>query len=420
MKRCKLLLLVSGFLGLLLPVLVAGAAHFSQLQGLAWLEKAFWIVEPLLLSVVFFSLAACSKKNPPVYVCIGLASILLALAAAEIYYRLVKELDSYGIYAPSAFLKNPGILPLGAGLQFDPAKGYMAYKPEAVRLAGAKTQSGTGSLLYDVIYSLNSQGWRITPEHYDTADTAVVLFGCSFTIGEGVKDTETYAYLLGEKLGEKYQVFNFALQGYGAHQMLAQIESGLLKPICQRYKRVHAFYLTIAAHPARCIGFANYQNIGIKYILRDDGVIRDGLLAGANSMAWPDAVFGNSALYLRVFKPLAQRLHRPDALQLHTALIAASAKKLRRECNTPLTVLVWPDFPQMIEALQASSLPALPLAPAMPDWKNNHLRYELADFDAHPNALGHKIIAEELFKQLTSGALDNQGRENGAPARANL
>lgn len=381
-------------------------ALFSQFQGPAWLEKAFWIVEPLLLSVFFFNLAACSKKNPLIYVCVGLASIFLALAGAEIYYRLVKELDSYGVYAPSAFLENPEILPLGAGLEFDLAKGYMAYKPQAVRLAGAKTQSGTGKLLYDVIYTLNSQGWRITPEHYDTADTAVLLFGCSFTIGEGVKDTQTYAYLLGEKLGRKYQVYNFALQGYGAHQMLAQIESGLLKPICKRYKRVLAFYLTIAAHPARCIGYDNYQNTGIKYVLRNGSVVRDGLLAGANSMQLPDAVFGNSALYLRVFKPLAQHLHTPDALELHTALIAASAQRLRRECNADLTVLVWPDFPQMIDALKNASLQTLPLAPAMPDWKNMHLRYELGEIDSHPNALAHRIIAQVLFDYLQPKTTD--------------
>lgn len=409
-KRSKKLLLVSGFFSLLLPVLVAGAAQFSRPQDTAWLEKAFWIAEPLLLSVFFFSLAVCSKKNPPIYLCVGLASIFLALAGAEIYYRLIRELDSYGIYAPSSFLKNPEILPLGSGLAFDPAKGYMAYRPQAVRLAGAKTQSGTGHVLYDVIYTLNSQGWRITPEHCDTADTAVVLFGCSFTIGEGVKDDQAYAYLLAEKLGEKYQVFNFALQGYGAHQMLAQIESGLLKPIRERYKHVRAFYLTIAAHPARCIGFANYRNTGVKYALRDGHVLRDGLLTGANSMAAPDAVFGNFALYHYLFKPLAQRLHKPDALELHTALIAESAKKLRREYNADFTVLVWPDFPQIIDALKASSLRALSLAPAMPDWENKHPRYELASYDAHPNALGHKIIAEELFKQLRPSPFASQGR----------
>ena len=137
-----------------------------------------------------------------------------------------------------------------------------------------------------------------------------------------------------------------------------------LKPICKRYKRVLAFYLTIAAHPSRCIGFANYRNTGLKYILRDGRVIRNGLLTGADSMAAPDAVFGNCALYLRVFKPLAQRLHTPDALELHTALIAASAARLRRECNADLTVLVWPDFPQMIDALKNTSLQTLPLAAA--------------------------------------------------------
>lgn len=413
MKACTRRLLIAGLFALLLPLLTAGALQYSVFQSSAWLEKTFWIVEPLLLAAFFFTLAACSKKDPLIYAWVGLASVFVALAGAEAYYRVIRESDSYGIYTPSAFLKAQEVFPLGTGLTFDPAKGYMAYKPEAVKLASAKTQSGTNNVLYDVIYTLNSQGWRITPEHDDTADTAVILFGCSFTIGEGVKDEQTYAYLLGEMLGGKYQVFNFALQGYGAHQMLAQIESGLLEPICKRYKRVLAFYLTIAAHPARCIGYENYQNTGIRYVLRNGSVAREGLLTGANSMQRPDAVFSNSALYLRVFKPLARRCHKPDALELHTALIAESAKKLRQKCNADLTVLVWPDFAQAIDALQSSSLRVLSLAPAMPDWNKNHLRYELADYDAHPNALGHKIIAEELFKQIRPSPVADQDHHNG-------
>lgn len=217
---------------------------------------------------------------------------------------MIRESDSYGIYTPSAFLKAQEVFPLGTGLTFDLPKGIWHTSPEAVKLAGAKTQSGTNNVLYDVIYTLNSRGWRITPEHDDTADTAVILFGCSFTIGEGVKDEQTYAYLLGEMLGGKYQVFNFALQGYGAHQMLAQIESGLLEPICKRYKRVLAFYLTIAAHPARCIGYENYQNTGIRYVLRNGSVAREGLLTGANSMRRP----GRCVQQLR---PVPSRVQAP-------------------------------------------------------------------------------------------------------------
>lgn len=413
MKIRKYLLYVSGSCAFILLLLMsADKIFFDPHLGDVFsstpfdnFERAFWVLEPLFLSIFFFILAGYTKKAFFEYFCIILASFLAAGFIAESYLEMIGTFGSYGRYVPSAQEVPGKIYPATKILYFDEAAGYARYK-EPLTLCASRVDN-TGKRLYDVLYTLNKDGWRVTPERGAAADTAVLLFGCSFTFGEGVEDRETYAYRLGELLGERYQVYNFAQRGYGAHQMLAQIESGILDPLCARYKRIFAFFLTIVDHPNRCTGFSNYSFTAPQYILKDGKIIRNGLLTGSKTMKFYDIIFRNSAVYKKT-KPLLQKLSFSDPITLHNAIIAEAARQMQKRCATDFTVLVWPDFLEEVERLKTQSIPALSLAHAMPDWKNTHLRYEHGETDSHPNALAHDIVAREVFdylqKKTTRGA----------------
>jgi hypothetical protein len=78
----------------------------------------------------------------------------------------------------------------------------------------------------DKLLSSNSRGLRGRREYADEKPagvTRVLVFGDSFTFGEGVSDDETYAHVL-EELLPGVEVLNFGVHGYGHDQMLLYLE----------------------------------------------------------------------------------------------------------------------------------------------------------------------------------------------------
>ena len=50
-----------------------------------------------------------------------------------------------------------------------------------------------GRTIYDVVYTTGPDHFRVVPQATETPDACVLLFGDSFTFGDGVGDEETYA-----------------------------------------------------------------------------------------------------------------------------------------------------------------------------------------------------------------------------------
>ena len=77
-------------------------------------------------------------------------------------------------------------------------------------------------------YTIGPNGLRVSPPYEEVADVPCALFfGGSFTFGTGVEDDEALPYVAGILSEGKYRVYNFGYRGYGPHQMLAALESGL-------------------------------------------------------------------------------------------------------------------------------------------------------------------------------------------------
>ena len=202
MRLPALILSFSSLLAILYPLLMwQKNLIFSFLPIMESIAGWFWIAEPLLLALVFFASAARMRQKILCYVCIIAASCCLTFAAAEIYFTAPRVKSAPGAIHSydSVYVKSGQATHIyeNDSHASDPVLGY-GPNPSARKVASRRMKDD--EVIYDVLYSRDEEGRRITPDRGDKADTAVLLFGCSFTVGDGLNDRETFAWRLGEML----------------------------------------------------------------------------------------------------------------------------------------------------------------------------------------------------------------------------
>ena len=276
------------------------------------------------------------------------------------------------------------------GLSHDPILGY-GPTPNGTMYASRLVKDD--KVIYDVLYSRDSEGRRITPDRGNKVDTAILLFGCSFTVGEGLNDEDTFAWQLGELLGEKFQVFNYGFHGYGSHHMLALIESGRLDEIARRYEHVYAFYLTMSEHGPRCVGLAPWDNHGPRYILKKGTVKHAGKF---NKTSIGKLNFVN---YFFNMLKRHKWLMAHFGLNTHAAIIAKSMHELKNRYHAHALTIIWPDYTHIEPLLRDRGVRTLSLKSAMRDYASSPEKYSLLN-DGHPNAQANTRIAEVLAEYV--------------------
>jgi hypothetical protein len=282
--------------------------------------------------------------------------------------------------------------------KYDPVLGA---RPRAAASRTASRFYRDGRMLYDVVYSTLDSGWRVTPQNPD-ADKAVVFFGCSFTFGQGLEDEQTIPWRVAELLGPEYQVFNFALYGYGAHQMLAQIENGFVDDIARRYQDVQAFFLTIDGHELRCSGFEEWVKSGPLYAEENGRVVYKGDIRNMDRPSLPPLrkMLRNCLVFQSIVGSTPPQSR--EMRELHAAIVAESARQMREKYHAPLTVLLWPDAP-FEGQLRGRGLDPVSLVPALPDWETARSGYYIP-YDGHPNALGADHVARFIAARVQKRA----------------
>ncbi len=99
---------------------------------------------------------------------------------------------------------------------------YLIFKPHAVMQGERKTKSGIQ--LYKVKYSYDEHSRRTTGVPAVVGNRNILLLGCSYTLGTGLNDRETFASYLGE-LRKDFNVYNFGIYGAGANDVLDDLHS---------------------------------------------------------------------------------------------------------------------------------------------------------------------------------------------------
>jgi hypothetical protein len=149
----------------------------------------------------------------------------------------------------------------------------LGHRPPASYQTRASLHYGA-ELVYDVTYTIDSDGLRVSPPEAAAAPADCVLFfGDSYTFGEGVEDDQTFPYLTGVATAGRYRVRNYGFSGYGPHQMLAAIESGLVETTARCEPRF-AIYLAHPHHVLRAAGKWWWDAHGPRYELTAEGTAK--------------------------------------------------------------------------------------------------------------------------------------------------
>ncbi len=133
--------------------------------------------------------------------------IVVIFILAEIVFRLT--FPNYPVYERT----QPGEYSNYASVYFEPEEdlGWVLKKN--------KTLYG----LDGIYYKANKQGFRnnkdFVLDNLSLNKKRIMLLGDSFQFGYFINEDQTCARLLEKKLGEKYQIFNLGMVGYGIDQM---------------------------------------------------------------------------------------------------------------------------------------------------------------------------------------------------------
>jgi hypothetical protein len=368
-----------------------------------------WVFSFGAFALACIGFAVAARRDVPRYLFLVLFSFLTALFFIEgnLAYKAARPVVVEGPQRRNATIEeirlerdDPTLMPEGANIVHDPLLGF---KPEARKAHTASKVYFGDDLVFDAEFNTEDSGWRVTPRHPE-ADKAVVFFGCSYTFGFGLNDNESLPYKLGELLGGQYQTFNFGNNGYGANQMLAQIENGYLDDIAERYKEVSVFFLTIYGHEERAAGVANFSPISHKgpgYEIENGRAVYKGQFADrlkGLKKAVHEALSG-SLTYAKLIAPRKRDIKRYR--KLHVAIMVEADRYLRERYGIPLVVLVWPGSP-VRETLLEKGVIALEASAFLPDWEHRQDEYMMRH-DNHPNAKGVERLALGLADLVRSG-----------------
>ncbi len=359
----------------------------------------------LLLSGILLLVAITIKHPFCFYVCMTFFSLSVPLAVLESYYFIAlhnyknhfEHKDLEKTHSPKGKVNHTKTSQEGQ-------KNVSTQKDEKqynnnYRHISSKRLLENGKVLYNVTYTLNEYGQRITPEH-PHAKNAVVFLGCSFTFGDGLEDMQTFPWLVGEKLGADYQVYNLALSGHGTHHALERLERQL--PALAKYHNIAVFYTVIEDHQRR------FQ-YGPQYVLEGDGLKRQGNY-GKIKFFWSDTIWESwlqrSYLFKKIEVPLKDVLAPLSKREDRVYLLHALTRHMQKELYTKyphsmFTVLAWP--PHSLEMLAGlpQNIHVIDVERWLPDYATEQFKEDskyiiYPKVDSHPTAYANELVSNAL------------------------
>lgn len=378
----------------------------------------FYISIELFLILLFISIRS---KRPSTFkaILINLGAIFLAIGLAEAYcagwqgFGFSPGIEEYeGLFLQGSDTEE-------CGKVIDEVRGYAL--PKNARIKARKTFGE--DVIYNVTYTSNKDGLRVSPHDLEylsniTRDDSKNLgfFGCSCTFGEGVHDNETYPYLIEEKSGGQYRSYNFAMEGYGAHQMLRILETGIVDSIIPENKPAAFFYLALTAHMSRSsckYPYFTWDVNGPRYELNSfkevkyAGKFNDSLISKIKfgfymQLSESHLVCESSWIQHLIGWNVSQKDR-----ELFIGIILKSKKLISRKYEVPFYVIVWADdiwsddsedYKYIVSELKINHVNIIETKDIFNKYNDPHdkQRY-LIKVDGHPNKLAYGRIAEYLL-----------------------
>jgi hypothetical protein len=269
--------------------------------------------------------------------------------------------------------------------------------------------------VYDVVYTISENGFRLTPTSNDKSHQCVLFFGGSFTFGEGLNDNETLPNYLGEAQNNNFRVINFGFHGYGPHQMLSAIENGIVDKVTAGCIGVNVIYSAIPDHIPRASGYSPWDRHGPKYEVHNGNLIRKGNFD--DKINFLNKVLlskFNLSFFYKTFFDKRRNAATKSEVEKYFAIVEKSNSLLASKfAETDFTFLFWDknDLSSKIDKMNSdfiyqhlisSDLNFYSVSDIVPKYSENSGLYTVSPFDKHPNKYINKIIAEFIPINLAS------------------
>lgn len=396
----KKLLFISLLIGFILSIL-----------ALKYDEPITFTLIAIVWFFIFIRLMLTTQKSIIKNIYYNLAFTILLLGILEMYslYHLK--------YAKSQYRSETTVKDDNSSKYIIENK-YFGYGPtKDIKINKKRFYNET--MLYSADYTIEN-GLRITPSsNSNLNDECIIFFGGSFTFGEGVNDQESMPYIVGSLQNKK--VYNWGFGGYGPHQMLATIDNEMIN--CEPNVII---YQAIEGHIVRSAGKASWDKVGPKYIL-DNGILyfsgffddtdssninQSSLIKKINNQ------LEKSYLYKKYILKEGTYFISDYDVQLYNEIIATTQKKILAQFSeSEFHIILWDKPPgtdedffknetndnnieKMINEFKRLNIKFHLISNILPNYFNKMEKYEISQYDKHPNALAHQLIADYVVKNI--------------------
>jgi hypothetical protein len=248
--------------------------------------------------------------------------------------------------------------------------------------------------------SISINRWGMRDQDYELQPVAgthrMAVLGPSNVMGWGVADGNTFEALLERRLNEekagkpfaKYEILNFGVPGYNPPQQLVALERALaFKPDAVLYVATGRE----ASRAAHYLAEVAAKNIQIPYPALREIATKAGLAQGMDETT-------------------ARRRIAPFHSEVLEAVYGGIVERCRASSCVPLLVFLpqvtdgaWQEeTPEMLRIAEAAGFRIVNLADIYKGTDRASMR--LADWDEHPNARAHQLIAQRLHEELQKNA----------------
>ena len=268
-------------------------------------------------------------------------------------------------------------------------------------------------------------GARVNRPGDETPDRVDLLtLGCSFTWGYGVRNEDTYAQQLKQRLG--VSTANVAMAGYGSIQSLQMLRRHLdLRPRTVVYGII-AEHLRRNVSPCAptfapfCVSASYFEPVGSGGRIHPPPAELAGFDAVLREIVTPETRRVSDVLVAATWAMRADLVHFTIAGGTHDDSPAAMESSVRfaigemanatRSIGAELVVVYMPYLvgapapppPAIVQAVSDAHAAFVDVTPAVADRLATHPGdvLGLTPLDGHPNATAHRLIAEQVASYL--------------------
>jgi hypothetical protein len=388
-----------------LVAIVAASLAVSLPLFLDWPKP--YVITFVGATLQFVTIAWGIARRPAMQnLCLLLASVSLCLAIGEI----------------GAWSLNASRPQVTDSLEFnydDPDLGYSLQPSQRAQARELYHQRA----LFDVIYTIDTDGLRVIPTKAPVAQCRVVFFGDSLTFGWGLADVETMPNQFVASSGGSYRGYNFAQNGYGPHQMLRMLETGRFDRIVGDDSVSLVVYQGIVEHVARVVGRNTWDPRGPRYVMTSDqqAVAYVGPFHGNAYVAlleWLE----KSEIYSYVTGRVFYEQPRLEDLPLYIAILKQAQREIERRYGAGSFIIVFWYNKEILgadptEQFKEAGLNVISIERIIPDINENGAAYVIATVDLHPNAAANHQIAEFLARAVGPQHCDARAQSKNAAAQ---